>query len=190
MIFTKRWLVVFIALTGLLSGCISKRIARNGDYLLYGQTIRGNRTISTEELESLLPQKPNRRILRLPVTPALWFYELGLKSYNRDAVMRDLEAKTSEFEQKSQQLADSPKALKKLNRQFNRKARRLRRHIEEGNWVMRNLGEPPSYFYPRDGQANTQKIQKYLANNGFFQRVRYLLARYPVTPSGSGQLSN
>ncbi|OIN61093.1 translocation and assembly module lipoprotein TamL [Arsenicibacter rosenii] len=176
MVFSKRWLVVFTAITTLVSGCISNRSVRNGEYLLYGQTIRGNRSIPTEELEALLPQKPNRRILRLPVTPALWFYELGLKSYNREAAVKELEAKTTEFEQQSQQLTNDPKALKKLNRRFGRKAKKLRRTIEEGNGLMRNLGEPPSYFYPRDGQANAVKIQKYLFNNGFFNAyVTYTL---------------
>lgn len=168
MVLSKRWLVVFTAITTLVSGCISNRSVRTGEYLLYGQTIRGNRSIPTEELEALLPQKPNRRILRLPITPALWFYEWGLKSYNREAAVKELEAKTTEFEQQSQQLTNDPKALKKLNRRFGRQAKKLKKYIEEGNGRMRNLGEPPSYFYPRDGQANALKIQKYLFNNGFF----------------------
>lgn len=160
-------LLLCIGLSSLLCGCLSSRRVRSNEYLLYGQTFRGNRSVSTEELEALIPQKPNRKLLRLPITIPLWIYEAFSKRYNRDAALKELEAKTLKFEQKSQQLASDPKALKQLNRQFNREARRLRRYAEEGNRIMRNLGEPPSYFYPRDGDANAEKIRKYLYNNGF-----------------------
>lgn len=146
-----------------LSGCLSSK-----EYLLTSQTIRGNRTISSEALESLIPQKPNRRILGLPITPPLWFYQLGLRRYNREAALRELQDKTNEFEQQSQQLAGQPDALKALNRRFGRQLKRLRLRAEEGNWVMRSLGEPPSYFVEADVKANAAKMQKYLSDKGFF----------------------
>ncbi|GAB4041587.1 BamA/TamA family outer membrane protein [Spirosoma gilvum] len=136
-------------------------------YILTAQTVKGNRTISREDLESLIPQKPNRRVLGLPITPPLWFYQLGVRRYNREAAIQELQAKTNEFEQQSQQLADQPKALKKLNRQYGRKLKHLRQKAEEGNWLMRSLGEPPSYFVEADAKANAVKMQKYLSTKGF-----------------------
>lgn len=165
--------IAFLFLVATLSGCLSSRQLPNNGYLLTAQTVRGNRAISSEELESLIPQKPNRRILGLPITPPLWFYQLGLRRYNREAALRAFQAKTNEFEQQSQQIAgsgqtDQSKALKKLNRRYNRQLKRLRQKAEEGNWLMRNLGEPPSYFTERDAQTNTAKMQKYLLDKGFF----------------------
>ena len=151
-----------------LSGCLSSKQLRGNEYLLTAQTVRGNRLIPGEALESLIPQKPNRRILGLPITPPLWFYQFGLRRYNREAALRELQDKTNEFEQQSQQLASQPQALKKLNRQYGRQLKRLRLKAEEGNWVMRNLGEPPSYFAEGDAKANTVKMQKYLSDKGFF----------------------
>ena len=164
--------IAFLFLVATLSGCLSSKQLPNNGYLLTAQTVRGNRTISAEQLESLIPQKPNRRVLGLPITPPLWFYQLGLRRYDREAAVRAFQAKTNEFEQQSQQIAGSSqidqKALKKLNRRYNRQLKRLRQKAEEGNWLMRNLGEPPAYFTGRDAQTNTAKMQKYLLDKGFF----------------------
>ncbi len=149
------------------SGCYT---SRTNDYLLYTNSIRGNRIVDSEELEGLIPQKPNRRILRTPLTPALWIYQAFSRGYNRDSAINQLVAKTTEFERESELLADDPKTLKKLNRRFNRNARKLRRYAEEGNWWMRNLGEAPIYYYPRDAEANAAKMQVYLRRTkGFFR---------------------
>lgn len=151
-----------------LSGCFSSKQLRTNGYILTSQTVHGNQTIADDDLESLIPQKPNRRILGLPITPPLWFYQIGLSRYNREEALRELQAKTNEFEQLSQQLANQPDALKKLNRQYGRKLKHLRVKAEEGNWFMRSLGEPPSYFADADAKANAVKMQKYLVDKGFF----------------------
>ncbi|RIV21447.1 outer membrane protein assembly factor [Fibrisoma montanum] len=156
-----------LLLTVSLSGCLTSTGGRR-EYLLTSQTVRGNRSVTREELESLIPQKPNRRILALPITPALWFYQLGSRRFNQAAAVKALQDKTNEFEQQSQQLAGQPAALRKLNRHYERRLKRLRRKAEEGNWIMRNLGEPPTYFYERDAQVNAGKMQKYLVGKGFF----------------------
>ena len=159
---------VLFALLLSLSGCLTSKKLRPTDPILTGQVIRGNRTITTEELESLIPQKPNSRILGLPITLRLWMYRLGARRFNRDAAVRELAAKTNEFEQQSQQAANQPKALKKLNRRFAKQAKKLRQKIEEGNWVMRNLGEPPAYFSEQDARTNAAKMHRYLIDKGFF----------------------
>ncbi len=160
--------VILLLLTVCLSGCFSSKQLRTNEYILTAQTVKGNRAISVENLESLIPQKPNRRLLGLPITPQLWFYQIGLRRYNREAAVKALQAKTAEFEQRSQQLANQPKELKKLNRQYGRQLKRLRLRAEEGNGLMRNFGEPPTYFVDADAKANAAKMQKYLTDKGFF----------------------
>ncbi|QDK79102.1 BamA/TamA family outer membrane protein [Spirosoma sp. KCTC 42546] len=192
--------IIHCALIFSLSGCLSSKKLRTNEYILTAQTVRGNRAIPTESLESLIPQKPNRRILALPITPPLWFYQLGLSRYNREEALRALQAKTNEFEQQSQQLADQPQALKKLNRKYGRKLKHLRLKAEEGNWLMRNLGEPPSYFAESDAKANATKMQKYLADKGFFNaktaysldtlRRRQIRVNYLITENEGFYLRN
>jgi outer membrane protein assembly factor BamA len=183
-----------------LSGCLSTKKLPTNAYILTAQTVRGNRTVSSESLESLIPQKPNRRILGLPITPPLWFYELGLSRYNHQKAVQELEAKTNEFEQESQQLASQPQALKKLNRRYGRKLKHLRLKAEEGNWLMRSLGEPPSYFAEADAKANAAKMQKYLFDKGFFNaqtayaldtlRRRQIRVNYLITENEGFYLRN
>ncbi|MVM32603.1 BamA/TamA family outer membrane protein [Spirosoma sp. HMF4905] len=183
-----------------LSGCLSSKKLRTNSYILTAQTVRGNHAISSEALESLIPQKPNRRILALPITPPLWFYQLGLSRYNREKALQELQAKTNEFEEQSQQLADQPQALKKLNRQYGRKLKHLRVKAEEGNWFMRSLGEPPSYFSESDAKANSAKMQKYLVDKGFFNaktaysldtlRRRQIRVNYLITENEGFYLRN
>jgi outer membrane protein assembly factor BamA len=145
-------------------------------YLLYTSVVRGSRVISGDELAGLIPQKPNRRIARTPLTPALWIYQGAAQNYHPEAARRELLAKTTEFDTLSERLATNPDALRTVNRRFERQARKLRRYIEEGNWWMRNLGEAPTYFYSRDVEANAKKMQTYLQQRGFFQaRVGYAL---------------
>ena len=195
---TSRISLLFLIVS--LSGCLSSKQLRNNEYLLTAQVIRGNHAISTESLEGLIPQKPNRRILGLPITPPLWFYQLGVRRYNRDAALQALQAKTNEFEQQSQQLANQPKALKKLNRRYGHELKHLRLEAEEGNWLMRNLGEPPSYFAEADAKANSVKMQKYLADKGFFNahtaykldtlRRRQIRVNYMITENAGFYLRN
>jgi len=149
--------------------CVPTDQLRRNEYLLYGQAIRGNKLIPKPELEELIPQKPNRRILRTPLTPALWFYQLGARSYNADSAQRDLDAKISEYEQNKSSWGGNKAAEKRLTRRYNRQINRLRRRAEEGNTLMRLLGEPPAYFQSTDAKRNVEKIRKYLYDKGFFR---------------------
>ncbi len=188
-------------LAGWMCACSPAKRSEN-QYLLYAQTVRGNQTISTEALEALIPQRPNKRLLQTPFTPGLWFYLGTSGRYETKKARRraELDSLTVAFDRKSQLLANDPKALKKLNRQFSREARRAQRFIEKGNWVMRNLGEAPVYFAESDAKVNAAKMQLFLQNKGFFSaktsyavdtlvdkrvRVNYLVAENkPATLRG------
>jgi outer membrane protein assembly factor BamA len=164
---TVYFLVFCLSLGISLSGCVSSENLQKNQYLLFSQTVRGNRTVPSSDFEALIPQNPNRRILRLPITPALWFYRLGSRTYDQEAAQRALEAKRKEYDQFTEK-PDSTKSYRKQNRRFSRQLTRLRRRAEEGNWVMRSLGEPPAFFVETEAQENAQKMQRFLFNNGFF----------------------
>ena len=160
------WAVTLVYCACLFSACApAKRL--DNQYLLFAQTVKGNQTIETEELEALIPQRPNKRLLQTPFTPGLWIYLGTSGNYNPDSAARVLEARTTRFEQESQLIGSDLKALKTLNRQFNRDARRSRRYIEKGNWMMRNFGEPPVYYAKADAESNTAKMQLFLQKKGF-----------------------
>ncbi|MEZ0540167.1 translocation and assembly module lipoprotein TamL [Fibrella arboris] len=157
----------------LLDACAPARRSEN-QYLLYSQSVKGNQIIETEELEALIPRRPNKRLLQLPFTPGLWIYLGTSGHYNPDSAQRVLEARTARFEQESQVVGNDPKALKKLNRQFNHDARRTQKYIEKGNWWMRNFGEPPVYYLQANAQADSAKMRLFLNKKGFLgAKVRY-----------------
>ncbi len=151
-----------------ITSCFAQSQSARTQYLLYSQSVRGSRVLPADELESLIPQKPNKRILRLPFTPALWWYQWGARHYDRAEEERKLKNLTLVFEQESRLAADDSVTLKQLTRRYGRHIKRQQRRVEEGNSRMR-IGEAPSYFLERDALANTAKLQLYLRNKGFFQ---------------------
>ncbi|MBO0948128.1 translocation and assembly module lipoprotein TamL [Fibrella forsythiae] len=159
----------------LMAACAPAKRSGN-QYLLFSQSVKGNQTIDTEELEALIPRRPNKRLLQLPFTPGLWIYQGFSGKYDPEQRRKELEALTVRFEQESQVVGGDSKALKKLNRRFNREARRDQKYIEKGNWVMRNFGEPPVYFVQADAQADSAKMRLFLRKKGF----RSATVRYTV----------
>lgn len=159
--------LVIILWSLLVTACSPAKRSEN-QYLLYSQSVKGNQTIETEELEALIPQRPNKRLLQLPFTPGLWIYQAFAGKYDPVSKQRELEALTTQFEQESQLAGTDSKALKKLNRRFNRQAKKKQKYIEKGRWVMRNFGEPPVYYSKADAEANTAKMRLFLESKGFF----------------------
>lgn len=157
-----------------MPGCA--RQAPNGPkrYLLGTTTFKGNQTIKDGELEDLIPQKPNRRFLGLPIFPYLALYRAAEVTYNQDDHRRKLTGITQEYQQKAAQSQASPRKLRKIERKYGRKIARTKRRVEEGNDFMRIFGEPPVYFSEADAASNAGKISGYLFNNGFFEnKVSY-----------------
>ncbi|MPR36335.1 BamA/TamA family outer membrane protein [Cytophagaceae bacterium SJW1-29] len=157
-----------------LPGCV--RLSADGPkrYLLGTTTFKGNSTIRDGELEDLIPQKPNRRFLGLPIFPYLALYQAAEVTYSKEDQQRKLTALTQEYQQKTTEYQNSPRQLKKIQRKYGRKIARTKRRVEEGNDFMRIFGEPPVYFSQDDVLKNTEKIRGYLFNNGFFEnKVTY-----------------
>ena len=80
-------------LISIISSCIRTVQLEKDEYRLNNFEFKGNKEISTEELELLIPptQKPNRRIFYLPLTPYVAFYNLGKSMYNQPKIAQRLE---------------------------------------------------------------------------------------------------
>jgi hypothetical protein len=152
----------------LFTSCVNQNSLSRTQYLLYSQSVSGNRAVPAEALEALIPQKPNKRILRLPFTPALWWYQWGAANYDQQTELTRLATENADFEQQSRQLSADARALRQLTRRHERAVKKRRLRIDAGNGRMR-AGEAPSYFNERDARTNLTKLQLYLQNKGFFQ---------------------
>ena len=151
-----------------LSGCV-RQTPGEERYLLGTTTFKGNKTIKDSELEDLIPQKPNRRFLGLPLYPYLAFYQAASVTYNPAYHERKLDSLNRELQIKDSLYQDSARQLKKFQRRYARKIARTKRRLTEGNDFMRIFGEPPVYFDTAAVAKNAEKVRGYLFNNGFFE---------------------
>ena len=152
----------------LLAGCGTNTLFLKKDqYLFVSAKIKGTKKIEAEALANLQQQKPNRRILR--TMPYLWFYQLGEKFYRKDKVEARMARTRAKYDAKLDKVEDkgSAKALRLRNLR-DQKLDKLRTALEEGNWLMRTVGEPPSIFDPSAVALSAREMRNYLFNKGFF----------------------
>lgn len=157
--------MIFLVLTGLFS-CAPKPASKG--YFLGNSSIKGNRIVSDSELDALIPQKPNRRLLGMPIFPWVGLYRFGELFYNREEKQRKVIEVTQNYQKESQEHANSPRKLEKIQRRYAKKLEKAQIRAEQGNFWMRVLGEAPVYYIRAEAAQNAEKMQKYLYNNGFF----------------------
>lgn len=158
----------FIFLITSLSGCSPKSTFT--EPLLYSQTFKGNKIIPANKLEGLLPQRPNKKILNTPITPGLYFYQFFAQNYptQKGEWQKQLTKLNEDFDQQTKEQDNNSVNYLKISKIKEKKAQKLVRKINEGNWGMRIFGEPPSYFFEQDAIKNVEKVKTYLKNHGFF----------------------
>ncbi|ACT93941.1 translocation and assembly module lipoprotein TamL [Dyadobacter fermentans] len=157
--------MIFLVLTGLFS-CAPKPTSKG--FLLGNSSIKGNRIVPDSELDALIPQRPNRRLLGFPIFPYVGLYRFGELFYNREERQRKVIEVTQNYQKESQEFADSPRKLERIQRRYAKKLEKAQVRATQGNFWMRVLGEAPVYYSRADVVQNAEKMQKYLYNNGFF----------------------
>ncbi|WP_428662676.1 BamA/TamA family outer membrane protein [Runella sp.] len=151
-----------------LAGCSHKSALKKDEYLLGNQLFKGNSAVKTEDLEPLLPQRPNKRFLGIPgATVSLWIYQALDKRYDRETQRIRFDTLSRYYERQFTLYADDSRKLSRLRRKYNRMVNKYRLRIEEGSWAMRTLGEPPVYFSEKNARNNALKIKGYLVNEGY-----------------------
>ncbi|WP_229254542.1 translocation and assembly module lipoprotein TamL [Dyadobacter linearis] len=160
-------LLIFLVFTGLLS-CAPKSTT-NKNYYLGTSSIKGNRIVNDSELDGLIPQKPNRRLLGLPVFPYVGLYRFGEIFYNREEKQRKVIEVTQNYQKESRIHENDPKKLGRIQRRYAKKLEKAQIRATQGNFWMRVLGEMPVYYQQDEVVQNAEKMQRYLYNNGFFE---------------------
>ncbi|WP_337040496.1 translocation and assembly module lipoprotein TamL [Emticicia sp. 17c] len=157
----------------LFFSCVRKIELKPGEYRLHNLAFKGNKQISTEELEYLIPptQKPNRRPLNLPITPYVAFYNLGKTFYNKEKIESRWKKWTSRLDALPVPLVYDAE-IEKKRKKYQRKANIYKERLEtKENWWMKNVGEPPAKITEFAIKRTSDNIQKYLYNKGFFDNV-------------------
>ncbi len=160
----------------------------------------GNEKIDVLELEAFYRQKPNRKILLLPFTPYLNLYYIGKRKYDKnieedstkmsnkiqelkfeinnlkaeiDSIQQEEITEENELEIRKDTLKLKSK-IGKIAVKADKKEQKLKKKLEEGNWLMTSVGEPPSIYDSSNINATVEQMQKYLKHEGYFSgEVRY-----------------
>jgi len=142
---------------------------KKDEKLLYKQKIKGNENISSDRLDDLFTQKANRRILLLPISPYVAFYEIGKNNYNKEQVEQKKEEVLNTLSQKIELARENERFNKatRLERKLNKQSEKLNTKLEEGNIFMR-WGEPLAIYDSSATDRTKDQIQLFLESKGFF----------------------
>ncbi len=151
----------------ILSSCMGVRYLQDDEYLLRRQRITGNKEISTEYLEVLYQQKPNKKLPLLPVAPYVWIYHMGKKGHKPQKIENKITKTEEKYNRKISKNADNPDKVAKLERIKTKKIDKKRKSLKEGNFLMR-WGEPVSVYDKETAERTKNQLQLYLRTKGYF----------------------
>ncbi len=89
---------VWLLFLATICSCVSQKNIPEGAFILHSQEIKGNETISSESLETLYRQKPNRKIFG--GLPYVWAYNYGKKIFKPEKVEQKITQKEERFNKK------------------------------------------------------------------------------------------
>lgn len=178
----NRLLYFFAIITMMsLTQCISpKKHLSNDKYkektLLYKQKIKGNKKFSSYTLEEYYSQQTNRQILFPKVMPYLRAYLRGEKHYKKEQEIKEKKEIDSLYSNlylytKNDTTLSAKKRVKKLNKVLKKKNKKLAKQqlkIEEGNWMMRVVGEAPAFYDSSVVATTTEQLKLYYQSKGYF----------------------
>ncbi|AFK04720.1 surface antigen (D15) [Emticicia oligotrophica DSM 17448] len=160
----------------LASSCTPKVQLERDEYRLNNFEFKGNKQISTEELDLLIPptQRPNRRILYLPVAPYVGFYNLGKSFYRDEKINKRLKKWQNRLEVlPNPEIYDAK--IERKRKRFQNKINIFKDRLEtKENWWMKNIGEAPAIITENAIKRTSSSIHDYLYSKGYFDnKVSY-----------------
>ena len=144
---------IFLILIGYVSSCDSvKRVAENKHLLTNTTVLVNDKKDNTETINSLLYQKPNRKIVGIPLR--LYIYNLARN--NRDSLFEAW-------------LDEKPKRRVRLTKKLSKKQLdRLKNSSIGFNSWLRKTGEFPVIVDEEKTKKSVKRLQDYHINNGWF----------------------
>lgn len=163
---TKSKYFILILVPTLLSGCLGTSHLKEGQTRLVQQSIKAPPHINEDDLRDLYAQRPNRRLLGLPINHLVGIYYWGEKNYDRQKYIRKKERIEKKFDAK---IARASSQRKINNYQFRKQKRadRLNSFIEIGNQRMQ-WGEPVAVFDSALVDITINRFKNYLFSEGYF----------------------
>ncbi|HMG93660.1 MAG TPA: BamA/TamA family outer membrane protein [Chryseolinea sp.] len=176
-------------LTATLSGCIGTKFLKENEKLLYRQSIEAPKNVNEEELRNLYAQRPNRKLLSLPISPLVSIYYYGYKRYDQEEYIKKKETAEKKYDDKIAAQTSQRKINKYLFKK-QKKIDKINSFIEDGNLWMQ-WGEPLSVFDSSQVTLTRERFHDYLFSKGYFKntvtsdvnmRAKLVHVKYTVHP--------
>ncbi|MFB9862043.1 translocation and assembly module lipoprotein TamL [Rufibacter immobilis] len=152
---------------GLVMGCSPTRHLAENERLLWRIKLEGVEQNNKSAITPLYQQKPNRRVLGAPIY--LNLYYLGKSFYSPERIQTDIEQETQQYNRRIQRAGSDSLKVDKLIEKKENKLARLQNKKENGNWLMRTVGEPPAIFDSLKLEQTEEQVRIYLESKGFFK---------------------
>ncbi len=167
MITSKNRYFLLILLPVLLTGCLGTQHLKENEKRLIQQSVKAPSYISEDALRELYAQKPNRRLLGLPIYHLVAIYYWGEKHYDRQKYIDKKERIEKKYDAKIARTS-SQKKINSYTFKKQQKVARLNSFIELGNQRMQ-WGERVAVFDTGLVDITVSRFRKYLASEGYFQ---------------------
>ncbi len=151
----------------LLVGCSPTRHLAEKERLLWEIDLEGLDQINSSEITPLYQQSPNRRVLGTPLY--LNLYYLGKQFYNPEKINEQIESVREDYRGKIEKAGTDSLEIDRLIEKKEKKLAKKLNKLENGNWLMRTVGEPPTLFDSLKLVATEDQIRIYLDNQGYFR---------------------
>lgn len=174
------YLFIFILVAILFfSSCLSTKEWKEEQFLLVQPQIVGFKNAPYDRLYYFMRPKPNRRFLGRPIWAGI--YQSASKKFNPDIYRKNIEKIIKKYDLKIAN-AKADKKFKQEKRLENKKEKKIKQQetsIQEGNWLMRVVGEKPVFLDTALVRETSQEMQEFLHKQGFFQgkvnpEIKYL----------------
>lgn len=134
---------------------------------MYRQVIKAPKKFDTAPLTNIYVQKPNRRLLFLPVYSYVWLYQIGEKRFSKAKFERKLKAKEAKYDRKIAAVS-SQKRIANLQLRKQQSLEKITNKIEHGNSFMQ-WGEPLVLYDSAAVKQTIQRFDAFLFNRGYFR---------------------
>ncbi|MGV3539057.1 MAG: BamA/TamA family outer membrane protein [Rufibacter sp.] len=152
---------------GLLFGCSPTRHLTGNERLLWKINLEGVEQNEKSAITPLYQQRPNRRVLGMPLY--LNLYYLGKSFYNPERIQANINEETEDFNRKIANAGNDSLKVDDLIEKKEKRLAKLQNKKENGNWLMRTVGEPPAIFDSLKLVQTQAQVELYLQSKGFFR---------------------
>jgi len=135
--------------------------------MLYSQTIKGHKHVSSSELDALLKQKAQYKFLGF--TPYLTIHYFGKSFYDTAYIHSKIRKTKERYNTKIARRYFTEKQFQKLKKKESNKLAHLNSTLEKGNWLMSSFGEPASILDTAAISYSSKQLSTYLSSKGYFR---------------------